>query len=239
MSTLIIQLPAHRRLSSDPAQAASASGVSAGPGEYVYVLTVNGQTVARQGVAPAGQLPKADTVVAVTAFTDVSWQRLVLPRAPSARLRQALGSLLEEQLLDDPEDLHLAVAPQAKAGEPTWIAVCDHTWLTGQLMALEKAKVRVTRVVPAVWPDAPETAYFHEVHDTPGSSREDGAELMVTWSTPDGVATWPLGGTLARALLPEPLPDGARCFATPAAAAPAERWLGHAVHAQTDRKSVV
>lgn len=239
MSTLIIQLPAHRRLSSDPAHAASASGAAAGPGEYVYVLTANGQTVARQGVAPAAGLPKADTVVAVTGFTDVSWQRLPLPRAPSARLRQALGSLLEEQLLDDPEDLHLAVAPQAKAGEPTWVAVCDHTWLTGQLMVLEKAKVRVGRVVPAVWPDAPETAYFHEVHDTPGSAREDGAELMVTWSTTEGVATWPLGGTLARALLPEPLPDGARCFATPAAAAPAERWLGHAVHAQTQAEHLL
>lgn len=237
MSTLIIQLPAHRRLSSDPGHAASAAPV--GATEYVYVLTANGQTVARQGVAAAASLPRADTVIAVTGFTDVSWHRLALPRAPSARLRQALGGLLEEQLLDDPEDLHLAVAPQAKAGEPTWVAVCDHTWLTGQLMALEKAKVRVSRVVPAVWPDAPETAYFHEVHDTPGSTREDGAELLVTWSTPEGVATWPLSGTLARNLLPEPLPDGARCFATPPAAAPAERWLGHPVHAQTQAEHLL
>ena len=135
--------------------------------------------------------------------------------------------------------MHLAVEPNAKAGELTWVAACDHTWLTGQLMALEKAKVRVERVVPAVWPDAPETAYFHELHDTDGAEREGGIELMLTWSTREGVATWPMSGTLARALLPEPLPAGTRCFATPAAAAPAERWLGHAVHAQTQAEHLL
>jgi general secretion pathway protein L len=234
MSTLIIQLPAHERLSSDPASADAVKAPAAtAQTEYFYVLTANGQVATRHGKATASQLPRADTVVAVTAPTDVSWHRLPLPKAPSARLRQALGGLLEEQLLDDPEDLHLAVAPNARAGEPTWVGVCNHTWLTGHLMALEKVRIRVDRLVPAVWPDEPATGYFHELHDTGGSEHEHGVEFMLTWSTGDGVATWPMSGAMSRRLLPDPLPDGARFLASPAAAAPAERWLGGPVQALT------
>jgi general secretion pathway protein L len=241
MSTLIIQLPAHQRLSADPATLEGAGGGSASSREYFYVLTANGETVARQGVSPANMLPPAETVVAVLAPTDVSWHRLNLPKAPAARLRQALGAMLEEQLLEDPEDVHVAVAPAARAGEPTWLAICNHQVLTAHLMALEKAKVRVGRVVPAVWPDAPATGYFHELHDTDAdvTDAERGLELMLTWSSTDGVATWPLSGTLSRALLPEPLPAGARFFASPAAAAPAERWLGQVVHAQTQAEHLM
>ncbi len=241
MSTLIIQLPAHQRLSSDPAALGAPGGGASGSAssrEYFYVLTANNQTVARQGVSPAPMLPAADSVVAVLAPTDISWHRLVLPKAPASRLRQALGSLLEEHLLEDPEDVHIAVAPGARAGEPTWLAVCRHQVLTAHLMALEKAKVRVDAVVPAVWPDAPASGYFHELHDThvDVTESERSIELMLTWSTTDGVATWPLSGNLSRALLPEPLPPGARFFSTPAAAAPAERWLGQVVitQAQTE-----
>jgi general secretion pathway protein L len=244
MSTLIIQLPAQQRLSSDPAALEAAGGgssVSSVSREYFYVLTANGQSVARQGVSPANMLPEADTVIAVMAPTDISWHQLVLPKAPAARLRQALGSMLEEHLLEDPEDVHIAVAPGARAGEPTWLAVCKHQTLTAHLMALEKAKVRVGVVVPPVWPDAPATGYFHELHDTHAdvTESERGIELMLTWSTTEGVATWPLSGSLSRGLLPEPLPSGTRFFSTPAAAAPAERWLGQVVTTQTQSEHLL
>lgn len=241
MSTLIIQLPAHQRLSFDPAAADAPQGASqsAGAREYAFALTTNGQSITRQGVSAAASLPRADVVIAVTSPTDLSWHRLPLPKAPSARMRQALGSILEEQLLDDPDDVHLALAPGSRPGEPTWVAACNHTWLTGHLVALEKAKVRVSRVVPAVWPDEPATGYFHELNDQQGGLSEGGLALMLTWSTPDGVATWPLTGTLSRALLPEPLPPGTRFFSTPPAAAPAERWLGHAVTAQTQSEHLM
>jgi general secretion pathway protein L len=244
MSTLIIQLPAQQRLSSDPAALEAAGGgssVSSVSREYFYVLTANGQSVARQGVSPANMLPEADTVIAVMAPTDISWHQLVLPKAPAARLRQALGALLEEHLLEDPEDVHIAVAPGARAGEPTWLAVCKHQALTAHLMALEKAKVRVGVVVPAVWPDAPATGYFHELHDTHAdvAESERGIELMLTWSTTEGVATWPLSGSLSRGLLPDPMPSGTRFFSTPAAAAPAERWLGQVVTTQTQSEHLL
>lgn len=176
-------------------------------------------------------LPRADNVVAVMPPQDLSWHRLTLPRAPAGRLRAALASLLEEALLDEPDDVHLAVAPAARPGQPTWVAVCDHTWLTGQIMALEKAKVRVDRVVPAVWPDEPASAYFHQLDGDPDGG--ESSDTVITWSSAEGVATWPADGSLARALLPDPAPDDARWFATPAVAAPAERWLGRPVIVQT------
>lgn len=236
MSILIIQLPARSRLSADAAAseagAATAAGASA-PKEYSFVLSADGMAIVRQGRCAAPMLPKADSVVAVMPATDISWHKVSLPKAPAARLRAALGGLLEEALLIDPEDSHLAVAPMAKAGQPCWIAACDHTWLTSQLMALEKAKVRVDRVVPAVAPDDPPTAYFHELEESAVSEAEPGSDMLLTWSTPDGVATWPAAGTLARGLLPDPLPVQARFFATPPVASPAERWLGRAVTVQS------
>jgi general secretion pathway protein L len=234
MSILIIQLPARSRQSTDAmASETAAAPAVQGPKEYSFVLSADGMSIGRQGRCAAPMLPKADSVVAVMPATDLSWHRLSLPKAPAARLRAALAGMLEEALLTDPEDMHLAVAPGAKAGQPTWVAACDHTWLTSQLMALEKAKVRVERVVPSMAPDEPPTAYFHELQETGGSEGEGNAEVLLTWSTAEGVATWPITGTLSRALLPDPLPVQARFYATPPVASPAERWLGRAVAVQS------
>lgn len=236
MSILIIQLPARSRLSFDAAATeAGAAPASPGPKEYSYVLSVDGMAATRQGRCTAPMLPKADSVVAVMAPADLSWHRIALPKAPANRLRAALASMLEDALLEDPENMHLAVAPSPKPGQPTWIAACDHTWITSQLMALEKAKIRVERVVPGVAPDDPPSAYFQAFSDASGGAEAEqhGAEMLLTWSTPDGVASWPVSGTLSRALLPDPLPVHARFFATPPVASPAERWLGRAVTVQS------
>lgn len=231
MSTLIIQLPARPRLSTEPDGTDRAS--SGGPREYAYVLSPDGLSLGRQGHCVAAMLPRADNVVAVMAPQDLSWHRLTLPKAPAARLRAALAGLLEEAVLDDTEDLHLAVSPQAKPGQACWVAACDHTWLTSQLMALEKAKLRVDRVVPGLAPDEPATAFFHESEYSDADPGADqGGGVLLSWSTPEGVASWPLQGTLSRSLLPDPLPPMTRVLATPPVAAPAERWLGQAVTVQ-------
>ena len=68
-------------------QAQAQSAPAAAPSSEAVTLDAV-QVTARKREETLQEVP-----VAVTAFTDVSWQRLVLPRAPSARLRQALGSL--------------------------------------------------------------------------------------------------------------------------------------------------
>jgi general secretion pathway protein L len=224
MSVLIVLIPPRDR--TVPPSAAARDGF-----EYVYVLSPDGLVPAAQGRASPAHLPRADSVVAVLADADVSWQRLVLPRAPAARLRAALVGSLEEALLEDPDNLHFALAPGAAAGQPTWVAVSHKAWLQTHLAALEAAHVPVARLVPSSWPDEPPSGHFDADADA-------GAPLRLTWSHPDGVAQLRLQGTLARSLLGglPPGGTGARWSASPAAAAPAERWLGSPVVVMTDEQ---
>ena len=202
-------------------------GTAAADDEYDYWLSRDGYTVQAQGRCTAALLPKADSVTAVIGEGDIAWHRITLPKAPASRLRAALAGVLEEALLDDAEATHLALAPAAVAGQPTWVAAVHRTWLRDALAALERRRVVVDRVVPAVWPDMPASGHFSEGVDTDtdtgGGARQ---EVALTWSHGEGVAMLRLHGGLARAMLPADLPADARWTATPEVATAAERWLG-------------
>lgn len=226
MSTLVLQIPERRRLRArSPAES---DGAGSGLGtDYAYATSPDGLLLTAQGECGAALLPKATHVVAVLADADVSWHRITLPKAPAARLRAALVGVLEEALLDDVESVHLAVAPGATAGQPTWVAAVDKQWLRGELAALEKADVFVDRVVPSSWPDDPPCGHFAEA----GSDAFDSPEgVVLHWAHADGVAGLRLQGGLARALVPRPAPAGTRWSATPGAASAAEQWLGTPVN---------
>ena len=144
MSTLILVLPAA------PASPSS---------EYTYVLTGDGQTLDKQGSATASALPAAGRIsqtVAVIAHTALSWHSITLPPGLSkgTRLRAALDGLLEERLLDDPAQLHLALEPQAVARTQCWVAACHKAWLQGHLQALEAANHPVGRIAPEITPQS-------------------------------------------------------------------------------------
>lgn len=218
MSILVVQLSPRGRLRARSRGGAERETEDAG-GDYSYVLSPDGLGIASQGQCAASLLPRADHVALVLSDDDVSWHRITLPRAPASRLRAALTGVLEEALLDEPENVHLALAPQPVAGQATWIAAVDRSWLRSELATLEKADVFVDRVLPLSWPDDPPSGHF---------SRTDAAEgeaLLLHWAHLGGVATLRLQGGLARSLLPKPLPTGSRLTATPAAAAAAEQWL--------------
>ncbi len=221
MSTLVIQIPTRARLrSSAGSTEPEASGLAT---EYVYVSSPDGLALEAQGHCPAALLPKATTVIAVLADVDVSWHRIVLPKAPAARLRAALGGVLEEALLEDKDDVHLALAPAATPGQPTWVAAASRRWLRAELAALEKADVFVDRVVPMAWPDDPPIGHFAETSVDPGGPAHG---IALHWAHANGVATVRLQGGLARALVPQPAPAETRWSATPGAVAAAEQWLG-------------
>jgi general secretion pathway protein L len=221
MSTLVVQIPSRSRLRSSVG--ASAPAASEAATDYVYVTSPDGLVLETQGHCAAALLPKATTVVAVLADTDVSWHRITLPKAPAARLRAALGGVLEDALLEDADDVHLALAPDATAGAPTWVAAVSRRWLRGELAALEKADVFVDRVVPTAWPDEPPIGHFAETDVDPGGAAHG---IALHWAHPDGVASVRLQGGLARALVPQPAPAETRWSATPGAVAAAEQWLG-------------
>jgi general secretion pathway protein L len=227
MSTLVILLPPRERLG-----AQSRSGSSdAAAGEYAYVLSADGLTIAKQGACAPSLMPKADSVVAVLADTDLSWHRISLPKAPAQRLRAALAGLLEEQLLDEGEAMHLAAAPDALAGQPTWVAATRKPWLAAHLEALEKAGVFVERVVPLSWPSETPAGHFFV-----GSSRSDGSisQVGLVYGDSQGVQFMRLAGGLPRTMLARWSAAPLRWSAAPAVAAQAERWLGAPVIVQSD-----
>ena len=228
MSTLALSIPPRPRLRAG----AAAPAAAASSGELAFALSNDGLLVSREGHAAATLLPKADQVVAVLAAADVSWHRIVCPKAPAAKLGAALAGVLEDALLEDAPQLHFAIAPGARGGATVWVAATDRAWLFGEIAAIERAGLRVDRVVPAAWPDEPPTGHFAETHESTGAGLASFG-LALTWAHAGGVATWPLQGGLARSLLPAELPPDARFTATPAVAAPAERWLGASVNVQS------
>lgn len=233
MSTLVIQLPARTRLQSG-AEATPASIRSGVGTELAYVLTPDGLTVAQHGRTAAALLPKADSVVLVLADTDVSWHRINLPKAPAARLRAAIAGVIEEQLLDDPGAMHLALAPGAVGGQQAWVAAIDKAWFAAELMALEKAGLHVERVVPMSWPEDTPMGHFSAAFGA-----DAGAPMQLTWSDTHGVAAIGVLGALARQMLPIWAAQPARWSAHPAVAAPAERWLGRSVLVLSDEQRLL
>ena len=222
MSILVVLLPARDR-------AASASGDAAA--EYAYLLSTDGLGVARQGRTTAALLPKADAVVAWVGPTDVSWHRITMPRAPAAKLRAALVGMVEEQLLDDEQAVHLALAPQSTGGSPTWVAAVHKRWLAQHLEHLEKAGSFVDRAVPALWPEEPGSGHFFASSDTADGSS---AQTWLAYADADGVRCARMAGTWVREQLPAWGREGTRWSASPAVAAQAERWLGAPVAVRSD-----
>lgn len=212
MSSLIVLLPL--------APATSAT-------EWAYALTPDGRTLADHGKTPAALLPlprgAGAEVVALVPVQAIAWHRVELPKgvAPgSPRLRSALEGVLEEQLLDEPDTVHLALQPDPRPGEPAWVATCDRAWLRNALQLLEAADRPASRIVPEF---APEGVPALAVLGSP-------EEPLVVSSSADGVLALPL--THATLPLLPSLADDAPRLAEPAVAGAAEQLLQHKLELQ-------
>jgi len=189
--------------------------------EVEYLLSPDGRSVSAHGSAAPALLPSpagagSETVVIVPAAA-LSWHRVDLPkgtgpRAP--RLRAMLEGLLEDRLLDEPEDLHFALEPGAAAERPAWVAVCDRSRLRAALQMLESAGRPVSRVVPEFAPEGDPALY----------ALGDPAGAQLVCAGRDGVLAVPLSAA-SLALLPANLPETTPLVAEPAVAALAELVL--------------
>ncbi len=147
MRTLLLQLPT------------SPPGPSAAYGQ-AWLDTVSADARVQASHAPLALLPHAQRhtdVVAMVPAAALSWHRVSLPAGlgkASGRLQAALAGLLEDRLLQDPTQLHLALPATWTAGEPTWVAACDKAWLQAHLQALDGADLPVQRIVPELAPPA-------------------------------------------------------------------------------------
>jgi len=129
-------------------------------------LSPDGRTLTSHVSVPLSLLPTPERqaeVVAVVPLQALSWHQVTLPQGSlprswrgdgARRLRAILDGLLEDQLLDDPAHLHLALQPQPQVGVPMWVAACDRAWLASGLASLAQAGYNVTRIVPESSPQA-------------------------------------------------------------------------------------
>lgn len=221
MTTLIITLP-----QALPTAATPCDGV----------LSTDGRTVMRHVEAPMALLPAPAGVeiVAVVPVGRLSWHRLALPpgtlnkglfqEGNAPRLRSVLDGLLEDQVLDDPAQLHFALEPEAQAGAPIWACACDRAWLHAWLAALEQAGRPVAHIVPEMTPPPGEAgrAALHVI----GSP--DQAHVVL--SSADGVSVLPLSAASAALIA---WPEGAEVVAEPAVAALAEQYFKRPATLQT------
>ena len=194
------------------------------PADYAFATSADGQGVSAHGSAAPALLPAAGRgveVVAVVPAARLSWQAVQLPRGvgPGApRLRSILEGLLEEQLLDEPARLHLALAPGAQGGARAWVAVCERAWLAAHLAALDAAGRPPARIVPELSPEhGPTRLWLSGEPERPWL-------LMSGDGVPGGAQALPFGPGSA-ALLPAAAADASapELLAEPALAALAEQ----------------
>lgn len=200
------------------------STASSSTTSYDYSLTADGRTLLDHGSVPPDLLPSAERgseVVAVVSAGQLSWHSVELPRgigAGSPRLRAVLENLLEERLLDDPGQLHLALAPGTASSGPVWVAVCDRAWLRSHLQALEAAHCPVTRIVPEFEPETG-PLQLHVIGEP------DLPQLLATGEALGSVMRLPLSAA-GLALLPAIADDqDLQVLAEPGVAALAEQLL--------------
>jgi len=124
---------------------------------YAHVHS-DGHAVLRSATGAAATLSAhAGEVVAVVPHSRLAWLRVQLPPASHGpRLQSVLHGLLEDRLLDEPQQLHIVLAPEAyttaRLGGDALVAVCDKQWLRDALAPLQAAGLMVQRIVPELSP---------------------------------------------------------------------------------------
>ena len=138
MTTLYIRLPA--RVDGE-------SGLSR------FALVADSGAVDRQGeglLRGLGDLIAASRrVVLLLAATDVTMLQVKAPPLSAARLKAALPSLVEEQVLGDPADCVLTVAPAQSDEGLRSVAVVQRAWLEPLVRAVLALGARQVAALPA------------------------------------------------------------------------------------------
>ncbi len=166
--------------------------------ELPYCMLSAAGTLSAQGhVAPA-LLPRADVCTLIVPAQALSWHAVQLPKLPrsiSAQKMQAvLAGLLEEQLLDEPAALHLALCklPGSEPGvDSNWVAACDKAWLLQAIATMRQAGAQPSAIAPQAWPQNEPSA--HVV-----GNLADSAYIIA--SDAQGVLCWPVAQAAALGL---------------------------------------
>lgn len=179
MRTLVLQLP----LTPVVPGAACAWAWQDAPGQAL--------SAAQRGAWSDWPRPRpGQALVVLVPCAALSWHRVVLPAGlgpRSPRLSAALMGLLQDQCLQAPQTLQLALPPQWRAQQAVWVAAFDRTWLQQALQALQDEGVAVRQVVPE-WSPAAAPASGQWL----ATGTEPGHGWLWCRSSEHGVWGWPL-----------------------------------------------
>lgn len=187
-----------------------------------WARSANGVALDAQGTGWPVVLQAGEACTLVVPAERLSWHRVQLPKTPVSKLEAVLAGLLEDQLLEDPTELHFALEPgmqPARGAAQGWVAVCNKAWLREHLDALTRRGCKVNRILPAATPQAAPVLFA----DGAGST------CPLTVASPLGVVCMALDDATASAwvsaLVGDPAACAGRCMTTPAAVAQVERLL--------------
>ncbi len=150
---LLVFLPPHRAISGSSARTTLSSST------LVHYVAVGAGTDAQSGQTPIALLPKANSVDLVFDTADVFVTAVETPKMSDAKLRQALPNLLEDRLLAEVQDCHIAFVPSnARPGSTTVapaprlpVAVIDRGLLTRALDVMADAGYRTRAAFSAIY----------------------------------------------------------------------------------------
>ena len=157
---LIVTLPhaSDFAIGSNPAGSGASAASTLLNRELDYAVASPGFALTGHGSASLALLPKSEQTLLLLPASAVSWHKITLPKLPrgtaQARLRAVLDGLMEDQVLDDTAQLHLALWRQSRAdGAPQdWVAACDKAWLASALAQFAEAGHTVTAIAPQSMP---------------------------------------------------------------------------------------
>ncbi len=164
MTRLVLRLPVGNRTGAVP-----------------YVRLAAGSSAGEHGEVQAALLPKASAVLGVWPAEELTLLGLQLPAMPSARVQAALAGALEDRLLGDLSQQHLAAAPREADGSLRWAACCERAALRQSLDQLEQAGCEVGQVVPEPALLEPGWACLQRLDDT---------RVRLLWRDAAGEAGW-------------------------------------------------
>jgi general secretion pathway protein L len=122
-------------------------------GAMRFALVADGGALIQQGEGALRSMGDAVAasrhVVLLLAAADVSLLQVKTPPLSNARLKAALPSLVEEQVLGDPEDCVLVAAPAQLDGATRTVAVVQRAWLEAIVKALLAQGARTVAAVPS------------------------------------------------------------------------------------------